>query len=49
MKDGVTKGTGNSRYLKSAITDSTTWEQFRAADLLVDHEYRLTLLELGVI
>ncbi len=29
MKDGVTKGTGNSRYLKSAITDTTTWEQFR--------------------
>ena len=30
MKDGVAKGTGNSRYLKSAISDNLTWEQFRA-------------------
>lgn len=29
MKDGVPKGTGNSRFLKSAISTATTWEQFR--------------------
>lgn len=29
MQDGIIKGTGNSRYLKSAITSATTWEQFR--------------------
>lgn len=29
MNDIVTKGTGNSRYLKSNISSSTTWEQFR--------------------
>ena len=31
MIDGIIKQTGNSRYLKSAITEATTWEQFRAA------------------
>jgi len=31
MQDGIIKGTGNSRLLKSAITEATTWEQFRAA------------------
>lgn len=31
MTDGIIKGTGNSRLLKSAITEATTWEQFRAA------------------
>ena len=31
MKDGVIAGTGNSRFLKSGITEETTWEQFRAA------------------
>lgn len=31
MQDGIIKGTGNSRKLKSAITEATTWEQFRAA------------------
>lgn len=30
MKDFIPKGTGNSRYLKSAITAGTTWEQFKA-------------------
>lgn len=29
MKDLVTKGTGNSRYMKSAIGASETWEQAR--------------------
>lgn len=32
MKDGVPKQTGNSRYLKSAIAEDITFEQFR--DLL---------------
>lgn len=31
MKEGIILGTGNSRYLKSAITEATTWEEFRAA------------------
>ena len=31
MKDSIIKNTGNSRYLKSAISAATTWEQFRAA------------------
>lgn len=31
MQDGIIKGTGNSRYIKSAIAEATTWEQFRAA------------------
>lgn len=31
MQDGIIKETGNSRFLKSAITEATTWEQFRAA------------------
>jgi hypothetical protein len=31
MKDGIIKGTGNSRYLKSALTGINTWEDFRAA------------------
>ena len=33
MKDIIVKGTGNSRYLKSAIDESVTWEQFR--DMLI--------------
>lgn len=28
MQDMITKGTGNSRYLKSSIASDTTWEQF---------------------
>lgn len=31
MRDSIIKNTGNSRYLKSAISAATTWEQFRAA------------------
>lgn len=31
MRDSIIKNTGNSRYLKSAISASATWEQFRAA------------------
>jgi hypothetical protein len=31
MIDGVIKGTGDSRYLKSAIAPDATWEQFRDA------------------
>ena len=31
MTDGIIKGEGNSRFLKSAITGTTTWEEFRAA------------------
>ena len=31
MTDGIIKGEGNSRFLKSAITNTTTWEEFRAA------------------
>lgn len=30
MNDGIIKGTGNSRFLKSAISDDMTWEQFKA-------------------
>lgn len=30
MIDGIIKETGNSRFLKSAITSSETWEEFRA-------------------
>lgn len=28
MQDMIPKGTGNSRYLKSSIPESTTWQQF---------------------
>lgn len=31
MKDSVIKGEGNSRYLKSAISASATWEEARDA------------------
>lgn len=31
MRDSIIKNTGNSRYLKSAISATTTWEQFRAS------------------
>ncbi len=30
MKDSIIKGIGDSRYLKSAISETTTWEQFKA-------------------
>jgi hypothetical protein len=30
LQNGAIKQTGNSRYLKSAITEETTWEQFLA-------------------
>lgn len=40
MDDGIIKGTGNSRFLKSAISDDLTFEQFksmlRAGTLPVD-------------
>lgn len=31
MQNGIIKGQGNSRYLKSGIGSSTTWEQFLAS------------------
>lgn len=30
MKDGIINGNGDSRFLKSAIESSTTWDEFRA-------------------
>lgn len=30
MQDGIINGNGDSRFLKSAITEATTWEQFKA-------------------
>lgn len=46
MKDLVIKETGNSRFLRSAITATTTWEQAR--DLLINGQFPIDMLGLNM-